>query len=131
MSKPNAFNLRSRFVSECKHFTGIQNDCCKAGIEYSSVRDISGPGMARWPCLHMVNRDPATTVCPKRQDKSSEDWDREEAALSEALSRFDESIAAGKCAACGADAEPSRVIGRCRYAACGHRMGQVDTGDEP
>ena len=34
-------------------------------------------------------------------------------------------LAAGKCHICGADAEPSKVVGRCRYAACGHRIGQV------
>lgn len=43
----------------------------------------------------------------------------------EAIVRFFEAMAAGKCPTCGGDVEPSRRVGRCLYAACGHRLGQV------
>jgi len=125
-------DLRSRFASQCRHFTGIQNDCCKAGVAYSPLRDISGPGMARWPCLTIVGRGEASTVCPKRELMTTADWDAHEAEVSAAVDGALAKIAAGKCHVCGANAEPSRVTGRCRYAACGHRIGQelTDEGED-
>jgi hypothetical protein len=123
-------NLRSRFASQCKHFTGIQNDCCAVGVAYSPLRDISGPGMARWPCLTLVNRPEASTVCPRRELMTDADWGAHEGEVRAAIDSAFGKIAAGKCHVCGADAEPSRVVGRCRYAACGHRIGQEITNEE-
>lgn len=35
----------------CRHFTGIQNETCKEGIRYDSVRVKPETGMYQWPCL--------------------------------------------------------------------------------
>lgn len=45
-----------RRLETCRHFNGIQNGRCDAGVEYATVRDeTKRPG---WPCL-----DPAVTTC--------------------------------------------------------------------
>jgi hypothetical protein len=38
-------------MRRCVHFTGIQHPTCKAGVDYKTVRDSSGKGPYRWPCL--------------------------------------------------------------------------------
>lgn len=43
----------------------------------------------------------------------------------DAAAKFIEQLAAGKCPTCGKDIEPSKIVGRCRYGACGHRIGVV------
>jgi len=42
---------RAKRLATCRHFTGIMNEKCAAGVTYRDVRDTSGPGMAKWPCL--------------------------------------------------------------------------------
>lgn len=37
-------------LNRCKHFTGLANKVCKAGVEYKSVLDTS-TAPARMPCL--------------------------------------------------------------------------------
>lgn len=112
-------------LDTCKHFTGIQHDTCAAGVAYSSVRDSSKPGPYRWPCL----RNPELS-CSKREFPTQAEAEASEAEVRAAIDKAVADIAAGKCHVCGADAEPSKVVGRCRYAACGHRIGQVAT-EEP
>lgn len=116
--------------SKCRFFIGIQHDLCEAGVKMSEMRDISQPGMARWPCLTVDARE-ATTVCPKRELMTKEDFDKEEADLRAAAERFVVAVAAGKCPECDAPIEPSVTTSRCKYASCGHRVGQVMTEEEP
>lgn len=35
----------------CRHFTGIQNKTCKAGVDYESVRVAPLKGGYHWPCI--------------------------------------------------------------------------------
>jgi hypothetical protein len=113
-------------LTTCKHFTGIQHDTCAAGVEYEAVKDPARSGLARWPCL----RNPALH-CPKREFPTQAEVDVSEAETEAAIAKLLADIAAGKCHVCGADAEPSQVVGRCRYAACGHRIGQVNDEEHP
>lgn len=39
-----------RKMGTCKHFTGVQNDTCSAGLDYDEVVDRSVRPY-RWPCL--------------------------------------------------------------------------------
>ena len=115
----------SRLAEECRHFNGIQHKVCAAGVDYMSVRDVSGPGIAKWPCLTLHGRCSATTVCPSRSLLTEEEQAAKEARITAAIDKALADIAAGKCHECGADAEPSTRVGRCIYNACGHRRGQA------
>jgi hypothetical protein len=116
----------AQYPVRCRHFRGIQN-VCMAGVDPKSVRDTGPPGPYRWPCLTLIGRSRAETVCPSRQLMTPEDFDAEEDEITAAVVRATKAIGAGHCPACGAKIEPSRIVGRCKYAACGHRLGQVAT----
>ena len=75
---------RARRLATCRHFTGIQNDTCGAGVEYRSVRDTSGPGMARWPCTG----DDCPIVCEKKSAFTAEEVDAQERRLTETLAHI-------------------------------------------
>ncbi len=122
-------SLVARQRETCIHFTGLQNKVCEAGVDYASMRDVSGPGMACWPCLG--GHRPCATACPKRElhneEQAREFVTRVDQAIEAAFARVD----AGLCHECSEPIEPSRVVGRCRYGACGHRIGQALTeGDD-
>ena len=112
-------------LDTCKHFTGIQHETCEAGCSYEAVRDSSKPGPYRWPCL----RNPELP-CGKREYPTQAEVDASEAEFRAIYDKAMADIKSGKCHVCGDDAEPSYVVGRCKYAACGHRIGQVMT-EEP
>jgi hypothetical protein len=118
-------------MSKCRHFIGIQHTVCEAGVKMADMRDVSQPGMARWPCITFESGKAATTVCPKRELMTKEDFDKEKAEIVAAAEKFVTAVAAGKCPDCGAPIEPSVTTGRCKYASCGHRVGQVMTEEEP
>jgi hypothetical protein len=109
---------------KCRHFCGIQN-VCGAGIDPRTVRDESEPGPYRWPCLQFIGRPAASDTCPKREWMTAEEHAAHETETRQAFSKAEAAIAAGKCHECGRDIEPSRIVGKCKYGACGHRIGQV------
>jgi len=113
-----------QYPDECVHFNGIHHARCRAGVGYRSVEDRAGPGMTRWPCLTLIGREAARTTCAKRRLKTPEDHDREEDEINAAVEAMFAAEMAGKCHVCGSPAEPSKLVGRCRYNACGHRRGQ-------
>jgi hypothetical protein len=65
MSLANTPVLLAQEMRTCKHFRGIQHERCAAGVELHPLRDISGPGMARWPCLRLLNQRECATTCAK------------------------------------------------------------------
>jgi hypothetical protein len=113
----------AQYRDRCRHFRGIQYSTCLAGVRYDSVRDTSAHPY-RLPCLDVGYGEPAT-VCALRDLLMQEEHTANERALRAAADMMMSAIAAGKCYVCGKSAEPSRIVGRCRYAACGHRVGQV------
>jgi len=116
----NARQHERRLV-RCRHFTGIQNKTCAAGVLYRSKRDVSRPGMATWPC---VDRDCPTT-CDQYSAPTAEEVAAEEVEIGAAVREVEERMAAGLCVYCGAPIAKAIQVGRCVYAEpCGHRQGQ-------
>lgn len=113
----------------CRFFNGIQHDKCEAGVRYRDVRDeTSGPN--RWPCLRLIGQRECATECAKRSLLSADELRAERDEIEAAVRRVVAALKAGKCHVCGADIEPSQVVGRCKYAACGHRIGQVASDED-
>jgi hypothetical protein len=85
-------------MQKCRHFMGVQHKTCEAGVELAPLRDTSGPGMARWPCLLLAKDKDAATTCSKRSflsaDEQAEEHRRLDAVVADVL--------AGKCPQCGA-----------------------------
>lgn len=72
-------------ATRCRHFTGCQNDKCKAGKVYREV--VGGPELgwaARLPCLpeSEIRKEPMAT-CSSYEPKSTEDLAREERELTD------------------------------------------------
>lgn len=125
------------YEGDCIHFTGIgikgdarggHSRTCKAGVNYRAHVGGEELGWARRiPCLPQSAKEPVP--CPHFRAMTRAEHDAREAEVRAAIDRALGAIAAGKCHVCGADAEPTQMVGRCRYAACGHRIGQVDDGE--
>jgi hypothetical protein len=88
---------------------------CKAGVLYESV------GAGKRGSFVCVGDGGS---CSKYEPFTEEQLKEQEARVEALLAR----LAAGRCPTCDKPIEPSKVIGRCRYGACGHRIGQVATG---
>lgn len=55
--------LIAKNTSDCRHFNGIQHDCCRAGVNYEELIE---DGKYKLPCLKAIvgiKRDPA--MCDK------------------------------------------------------------------
>jgi hypothetical protein len=114
------------YRDRCRHFTGIQHDTCDAGVSYDAVRAKEGRPYAMFPCLdtgHGTNGE-----CAQRSFLTQSEHAAEEADMRAATNKMLDDIANGRCHHCGAPAEPSKVVGRCRYNACGHRRGTEGGG---
>lgn len=113
------------YATQCRHFTGIHQDICKAGIRYDSVRDHQpGYRMARWPCL-TLDKSPAATICEKRDYWTAEESRAMVASDDAAVAKFIADLDAGNCPHCGRPVEKQEQVGSCVYASpCGHRLGQ-------
>lgn len=116
---------RLRFLDKCRHFNGIQNTRCKAGVAY---RDVTrGPG--QHPCLEVVASLPGTNplpdTCPTRSLLTHDEHVAAKAERDAGIAAFLGKLRDGKCPTCEKPIEPSQVVGSCKYASCGHRIGQV------
>jgi hypothetical protein len=112
-----------REMATCRHFTGIQHKDCRAGVNYMSVRDTSGKGMAKWPCLDKG----ATTTCSKRELPTEAEARATVDEREAAWGRFMDEVEQGICATCHVKADDFVQVGPCIYAKpCGHRVGQGD-----
>lgn len=58
--------LKEQIESRCVHFTGVQNDTCKAGIKYAQFR----PMKQGLPCIKF--RDESPPLCDRRESPTPE-----------------------------------------------------------
>ena len=98
-------------AGNCKHFTGIQNDACAAGVRYLDARD-STVRPYRWPCL-TIDQRPSVTTCPSFVAITLEEEAESLRRLDAALAAF----AAGKSPCCDA---PLIAEGTARYCSKCH-----------
>jgi hypothetical protein len=125
------------YRDKCRHFNGIgfgvdgREKICGAGVNYRTLVGGDNYGWARRiPCLDVGDSLAGVVPCPQRRWLTQEEHAAHEAEVRAAIDKAFADIAAGKCHVCGADAEPSKRIGRCIYNACGHRRGQAADADE-
>lgn len=88
-------------AGDCKHFKGIQN-VCDADVDPKTVRDDSGKGPYRWPCvtsLRLNKNEPCRTTCAKFAAVTAD----EEKAFIAREAKALEAIMDNKCPECGAE----------------------------
>jgi hypothetical protein len=115
----------------CVHFRGVQHKRCEAGIALVTVRDASGGGPYRWPCLPpMVPGQTCTTTCASFRAPTAEEIAAEDAEFAGAFAEIMQRHRDGRCIVCG-EVATRKVVGRCAYAEpCGHRQGQVAAAED-
>lgn len=101
----------------CRHFTGIQNDTCKAGITYMDVRTNDSP--ARFPCVDTGCRH----LCAKFEPFTAEEIEEDERRVVATLAHLNDFMHRRRedCPHCGKHVESMKQVGRCVYLSCGCR----------
>ena len=108
------------YQTECRHWTGIQNEICKAGVVYLSVRDMSVIP-ARFPCIH-----PGCAVKCDKLDRLTPEEARQQAVdMEDQFDMFLSKINSRVCPTCDTEWTGQRQVGKYVYLEpCGHRLGQ-------
>ena len=105
----------------CRHFTGLMDEACRAGIAYRTVRDES-TAPYRFPCLR---GDGVAARCPHVSYLTPEEVTARVAEINAALEKFVTNLAADICPHCETPIARRAQVGRCVYAEpCGHRLYQ-------
>lgn len=97
----------------CRHYSGMMNKNCDAGVEYASVKDVSVIPY-RFHCIH------ADTMvqCPKHELHTPEEIEEQHRQIAAALTRFASFLdgESDECPHCGAtieSAEKNRALCVC------------------
>lgn len=89
LSKPSE---PDKFGSKCKHFNGLTNKCCDAGVPYDTFRDASaGSDRTHFPCFR--DRMTPDTICEKREWELKADVAARQKAFEESLARVESAVA--------------------------------------
>ena len=118
--------LAQQIGNKCRHFNGIMNETCKAGVRYKEVRD-SASHPYRWPCFQDNGcSERCSSVSYYTPDEVAARVAESKAALDAFLSKLNNNI----CPECDQPLTYKRQVGRCVYGSCGHRLYQGRLTDE-
>lgn len=108
----------------CVHFRGVQHDTCLAGVSMLSVRDDSGEGPYRWPCVPSLRPgETCATTCERREFPTAEQIAEYEQKIATVMRKLEE----GVCHQCDVKITGVKQYGPYIYAEpCGHRIGNGD-----
>lgn len=105
----------------CRHFNGIQNEACAAGIAYKQFLYENYP---KFPC-HVRQDGTFSGACAAFDWRTEAEIDEEEKRTAEAVERWVTALNSGHCPECGQKVAEKKQIGRCVYGyPCGHRLYQ-------
>src|SRR2546423_8128344 len=105
----------------CKHFTGIHNDTCKAGIKYNDVK-VQDSRPLKLPCFKDQG---CTDRCAFATFRTPEEVAAEEEKSTRILRTYLDNMARNICPHCYTPIEERMQVGRCVYAQpCGCRLYQ-------
>lgn len=117
----------------CRHYNGLFNDTCKAGVRYDDVKDkrdiAHARGLARFPCF---KDSKCAEHCVSASFLSEEEIAAEVERSNQALAKYLGDMANNICPFCSKPIEKKKQIGRCVYATpCYHRLyqGVVSKGE--
>lgn len=105
----------------CRHFNGIQNDKCEAGVPY---KQFLYENYNKFPC-HPKEDGTLTGACPLFEFHTAEEIEAEEQRVAKAFKRFFANLEANICPHCGMSIHSKYQVGKCVYARpCGCRLYQ-------
>lgn len=103
----------------CRHFNGVQNKTCRAGVDYETVNVVQLPDGTQkksLPCIAAHNH--AGAVCPKREEYTALDLAEQEAQHKRTM----DLLARGLSSCCEAPLNTSQVIQSGRHKGHGPRF---------
>lgn len=126
MNELNRVGWHKHLMSHCKHFDGIQNETCKAGVNYETVTEKAlNPRTGIGIRLACYPGDQSCMSCDKYQGWQLEEALAEEARREVAIQAHLTKLATDICPHCDTPVEKKVQAGSCVYAEpCGHRLYQ-------
>lgn len=107
-------------TEKCRHYNGLMNARCDAGVVYETLRDRGKPLRESLPCWI----EGIALPCADRSFPTEEEAKAQEAESAAFVKEYFASIADGHCPICHKPISMEQV-GRCVYAKpCGHRLYQ-------
>jgi len=89
---------RERHIVTCKHFNGLQNTCCKAGVNYETVKTPKKAGGLNLPCIpytpFVEEGVEPSLLCQKYERHTIEEIEDEERMWKESAERTGKAIKA-------------------------------------
>lgn len=122
--------LKDQIAGSCKHFTGIQNDTCKIGVNYLELVGGERKGIGcKIPCTGDKGCSHAPDIkvvpCALREFLTPEEVQAEEDMINAHMAQALIEMVEGICIHCHVKIEHYDQIGRSVYARpCGHRQYQ-------
>lgn len=113
-------SIAEQYKGWCKHFNGIQNDACKAGVRYADLVPEEFGRARKLPCFRSTKTPSPCALCIFPTDAEAEQYERD--AL-DRNAKFMTAIIEGKCPVCNLPVT-QRQVGHCVYGSCGHRLYQ-------
>lgn len=108
-------------LKRCRHFNGIQNTECRAGINYRQMVGGDDFGWAaRLPCFIDENSAVSCALISLRTEAEARKEVEEKDAR---VQVFLKQLANGICPTCKVQVK-QRQVGHCVYGTCGHRLYQ-------
>ena len=113
--------VQSQWGNWCRHYNGLMNETCKAGVRYADVK-LSPPVPLGYPCFKDKG---CTHLCALVSFPTLEEIEQEKQQARESLERYLGKIAENICPHCETPITEQVQVGRCAYAKpCGHRLFQ-------
>lgn len=108
-------------LNKCRHFNGIVNDSCRAGVNYRQLVGGDDDGWAaRLPCF--VDENSAVS-CSELSLRTEAEARKEVEEKDARVQVFLKQLADGICPHCKTEVK-QRQVGHCVYGTCGHRLYQ-------
>lgn len=106
-----------QIANRCKHFSGVHNKTCRAGIAYNDVR-----AERKLPCL---KSEACPVPCASAEFPTEQEVAERARKDNDAIERYFRLLSSDICPTCEAKIERHQQIGRCVYALpCYHRLYQ-------
>lgn len=106
-------------LNRCKHFNGIQHECCKKLVRYETFRKPSG-ALTPLPCFKDgLNGE----GCELVEWSTPEEAEAYQKMVDQKVAEYLADIEASRCPICKQQVT-KRQVGHCVYGSCGHRMYQ-------
>lgn len=115
-------SLAEQIGNWCRHYTGLINDRCEAGVFYENVRLSDRQGLNGYPCF---KANGCADECPHASFLTEREVQNKVEHARQAIVKWATDLKSNICPHCGAKITKRLKVSRSIYAdPCGHRLYQ-------